>query len=90
MGDAPKTQTDDSRAVPQARRLEATLLLRVWFEDDDLQRMRIRGVPLPRGSGGEAVWTTVEDTVDAITLWLTGVALQRQSKANGSTADHRA
>lgn len=76
--------------MPQARRrFEATLLLRVWFEDDDPQRMRVRGVPLTPDSGSGAVWTTVEDTTDAVTLWLTGLTSREESRSE-SNIDHRA
>ncbi len=84
------TEKHDSQAVPQTRRFEAALLLRVWFEDDDPQRMRVRGVPLTPDSGSAAAWTTVEDATDAITLWLTGLISREESRSENSSTDHRA
>jgi hypothetical protein len=66
----------------QVSRLEP--LLRVWFEDDDPQRMRIRSVPLP-DSGDGAVWTTVGEATEAVARWLTNA---RREKCDTSGADH--
>ena len=70
------------------RHFDAALLLRVWFEDNDPQRLRVRVVPLTPGLGG-GVWTTVEDTTDAISRWLVDLTPQQEGSERGGT-DHPA
>jgi hypothetical protein len=67
-----RRELDHSAPVtPENLGVRAALLLRVWFEDGDPPRLRIRSIPLAPHSGRGSAWTTAEDAINAVREWLT-------------------
>jgi hypothetical protein len=60
------------------------MLVRVWFEDGDPEKLRVRCIPLTPLAGRASAWTTSGDAADAVRHWLVDVAIAAQQRR----ADH--